>query len=290
MRPDQKKYTPALQASSRPAHNFFSPSGSFPPSLQSVPVALHTECRMLSPLAIGISAGAGAIAALGLAAGGFAYAARWPASHIFGNALLAPHRPGEIALTFDDGPNPLWTPHMLEILAKNNLHATFFLVGGFAQREPALVRQMVDAGHLIGNHSWSHIDLAIAKTSRIREELSRTCHELEQITGQPVRFFRPPFGSRRPAVWRIAREMGMQPVLWNAMTSDWNLTSSQTIADRLATKIDRLERRGLATTLVLHDGNHLNQTADRQYSAAALELLIARYAASHRFVTLDAWN
>ena len=73
---------------------------------------------MLSPLSIGISAGLGATAGLGLAAGGFAYAAMWPASQLFGPTLIAPPRPGELALTFDDGPNPAWTPHLLDILAR----------------------------------------------------------------------------------------------------------------------------------------------------------------------------
>jgi peptidoglycan/xylan/chitin deacetylase (PgdA/CDA1 family) len=244
---------------------------------------------MPSPLATEISATVGAIAALGLAAGGFAYAARWPASRIFGRALIAPRRPGELALTFDDGPNPLWTPRFLEILSRHNLRATFFLVGAFAQREPDLVRQIASAGHFVGNHSWSHPDLALASRDRIREELARTSQTLEKITGLPVRFFRPPFGSRRPSVLRIARDLGLQPVLWNAMTSDWSEPSSDRIAQRLAGKIDRLERRGRAATVVLHDGNHLNQSANRQPSVAALEQLIDRYRDSHRFVSLDEW-
>jgi peptidoglycan-N-acetylglucosamine deacetylase len=244
---------------------------------------------MSSPLATGISVTVGTIAALGLAAGGFAYAARWPASRIFGRPLIAPRRPGELALTFDDGPNPLWTPRLLEILSRRNLRATFFLVGAFAEREPALVRQITSAGHFVGNHSWSHPDLALASRDRIREELARTNQTLEQITGNPVRFFRPPFGSRRPYVLRVARDLGLQPVLWNAMTSDWSEPSADLIAQRLARKIDRLERRGYAATVVLHDGNHLDPEANRQPSAAALEQLIARYRDSHRFVTLDEW-
>jgi len=95
---------------------------------------------MFSPISIGITAGLGATAALGLAAGGCAYAAMWPASQIFGSTLIAPRRPGELALTFDDGPNPAWTPRLLDVLARSEVHATFFLVGRYAQAEPALVR------------------------------------------------------------------------------------------------------------------------------------------------------
>ena len=109
------------------------------------------------------------------------------------------------------------------------------------------------------------------------------------MTGAPVRFFRPPFGSRRPAVLRIARELGLQPVLWNAMTSDWSGIPADRIVERLAAKIDRLQRRGQAANIVLHDGGHLEPEANRKHSVAAAGLLAARYKQTHRFVTLDAW-
>lgn len=244
---------------------------------------------MLSPLSIGITAGLGATAALGLAAGGFAYAAMWPASQLFGPTLIAPPRPGELALTFDDGPNPVWTPRLLDVLARRNVHATFFLVGRYAQSEPALVRQIVAAGHQIGNHSWSHLNLALASARRIEDQLSRASQTLEQITGAPVRFFRPPFGARRPETLRIARRLGMIPVLWNAMTSDWKNPSPDAIARRLMRKIDSLTRSGNAANIVLHDGSHADPAADRAPSIAAAAQLITRYQPTHEFVTVAAW-
>jgi peptidoglycan/xylan/chitin deacetylase (PgdA/CDA1 family) len=245
---------------------------------------------MFSPLSIGISAGLGASAGLGLVAGGFAYAAMWPASQLFGSALIAPPRPDELALTFDDGPNPAWTPSLLDILARREVHATFFLVGRYAQAEPALVRQIVAAGHQIGSHSWSHLNLALASASRIEEQLSRTSETLEQITGAPVRYFRPPFGARRPETLRIARQLGLIPVLWNAMTSDWKNPSADAIAKRLMRKIDSLARRGHAANIVLHDGSHADPAADRAPSIAAAAQLIARYQPTHEFVTVAAWS
>ena len=245
---------------------------------------------MLTPWATGISAGLGAATALGLAAGGCAYAAMWPGSQLFGRTLIAPRRPGELALTFDDGPNPAWTPRLLEILASHDVRATFFLVGSHAQAEPELVRRIVAAGHLIGNHSWSHPNLALTPASRVKEELTRTSQTLEQITGAPVRYFRPPYGARRPAVLRLARSLGMTPVLWNAMTSDWKEPSSEAIAERLTRVIDRLERRGRTANIVLHDGSHRGLGANRWPSVAAAGQLIAHYKSMHRFVTLDAWN
>jgi len=237
-----------------------------------------------------IDIGTGAVAGLGLAWGGFVYAAKHPASRIFGRALVAPRRPGELALTFDDGPNPAWTPRLLDILAGHDVRATFFLVGSFAQAEPALVRRIAVAGHLIGNHSWSHPNLALKPAAKARDEMLRTQEALRQITGCPVRFFRPPFGARRPVVFRIARLLGLEPVLWNAMTSDWSEPSGDAIAQRLMRRIDRLGERGQAANIVLHDGSHLGPGANREPSVNAAWQLISKYKQSHRFVTLDAWG
>lgn len=241
---------------------------------------------MLSPLATEVSAAA----ALGLAAGGFAYASKWPGSRIFGEALIAPCRPGELALTFDDGPNPTWTPRLLDLLAGHGVKATFFVLGKHADAEHELVRRIATEGHLIGSHSWSHPNLALTAASRVREEMARSKQALEEISRVPVKFFRPPFGARRPMVLRAARELGMTPVLWNVMTSDWREPSAQKIAARLQRKIDRLERHGRAANIVLHDGSHLDAAADRKPSVAAVALLIQRTMAAHRFVTLDAWS
>jgi peptidoglycan/xylan/chitin deacetylase (PgdA/CDA1 family) len=245
---------------------------------------------MLSPLATGISVGLGAAAVLGLAAGGYAYAARWPASQLFGRTLIAPARPGELALTFDDGPNPACTARLLDILAQHGVHATFFLIGSFAHQLPDLVRRIVAAGHLIGNHSWSHPDLALTAARRVDEELTRTRDTLQQITGAPIRYFRPPFGARRPHVLRMATQLGMEPVTWNAMTNDWSEPSADAIAGQLIRKIDRLERQGRAANIVLHDGSHRGLGANRNPSINAAAQLLARFKPPHRFVTLDAWS
>jgi peptidoglycan-N-acetylglucosamine deacetylase len=245
---------------------------------------------MLSPLATGVYGGLGLLGVASLAVGGFEYAARWPTSQIFGRTLVAARRPGDLALTFDDGPNPAWTPRLLDILAADNVRATFFMVGRFAEAEKALARRVVEAGHLIGNHTWNHPDLSRTASSRIREELLRTSDTLAQILGQPIRYFRPPYGARRPVVLKTARAMGMVPVLWNAMTSDWKEPSADLIAQRLMRKIERNRSLGWATTIVLHDGRHAELGANRGPSVSAAGQLIARYRSNHHFVTVDAWS
>lgn len=259
-------------------------------TLAGAPLNAHTICGMLSGWETGLSIGLGALGGAGLGTGAFAYAALWPASQVFGWTLTAPPRPGELALTFDDGPNPAWTPRLLDILGTHGVQATFFLVGKYAQAEPELTRRIVEAGHLIGNHSWSHPNLALTKAARVEEELRTTRDTLQQITGKPVRFFRPPFGARRPRVLRTALELEMLPVLWNAMTDDWKEPSADRIAERIAKRIDHLDRIYWATNIVLHDGGHLRLGVDRGPSVAAAGQLLARYKHTHRFVTLERWD
>jgi peptidoglycan-N-acetylglucosamine deacetylase len=245
---------------------------------------------MLSPLSVSAYTGLGVIGAAALAVGGFQYASLWPTSQLFGRTLVAGREPRELALTFDDGPNPAWTPQLLDILAQNQVRATFFMVGRFAQAERELARRVLAAGHLIGNHSWSHPNLARTAAAQVREELSRTSDALAQILGQPVCYFRPPYGARRPVVLRTAREIGMIPVLWNAMTTDWRERSADRIAQRLEEMIGKNEHAGWATTIVLHDGRHSDLGADRGPSVNAAGLLIKRYRPTHRFVAVDAWS
>ena len=245
---------------------------------------------MLSPFTAGIYGLLGLAGATGLGVGGFAYASRWPTSQIFGRTLTAPRKPGELALTFDDGPNPAWTPRLLDLLAEHNVHATFFLIGRFAKVERELARRIADAGHLIGNHTWSHPDLSRLPDSNVLDELTRTNDLLAEITGKPMIYFRPPFGARRPYVLKLARQLGLVPVTWNAMTTDWNEPSADKISKNLVGKIETNQRRGYATNIVLHDGGSRGQGADRGPSITAAAQLLGRYHRTHTFVTLDAWS
>jgi len=111
-------------------------------------------------------------AVAGLAVGGWFYAALYPTSQIFGRVIIAGNDPGEIALTYDDGPNPLATPKLLETLAREDEKATFFLIGDWVRREPHLVREIATAGHAIGNHTMTHPWLSYCSSARVRTEIA----------------------------------------------------------------------------------------------------------------------
>jgi peptidoglycan-N-acetylglucosamine deacetylase len=236
---------------------------------------------------VGLAAGA---AVVGLAAGELFYASLWPTSQIFGRTLVAGDDPRDVALTFDDGPNDAATPLLLEVLARHDVRATFFVMGDFARQRPEIVREVVAAGHLLGNHTMSHPKLSMESAARVRQELADCSALLEDITGVAVRFFRPPFGARRPVVLRIAREMGLTPVMWNVTGYDWNPIGAEGILEKLRSGIVRNERRGRGSNLLLHDGGHRGMGAPRMDTVRAVERLVSRLdGTATQFVTVDAW-
>ncbi|HWB31592.1 MAG TPA: polysaccharide deacetylase family protein [Acidobacteriaceae bacterium] len=234
-----------------------------------------------------IAAGAGAI---GLATGGMLYASVWPTSQIYGRTLVAGSDPGEIALTFDDGPNDSATPALLEVLARYNVRATFFSIGGFVRERPDLLRAVAAAGHAIGNHTMTHPKLSFSSATQIRRELAECNAVLEDILGKPICLFRPPFGARRPVVLRIARELGLTPVMWNVTGYDWSPIGAEKILGKLEAGIARNRAAGQGSNLLLHDGGHLGIGAPRMDTVRAVERLLKSHMDGHAsFVTVDSW-
>jgi peptidoglycan/xylan/chitin deacetylase (PgdA/CDA1 family) len=227
----------------------------------------------------------------GVSAGAYAYAAQWPTSQVFGRTVLAGTDIHEIALTFDDGPNDPYTMQLLELLARWQIRATFFLMGSYVRQRPEIARAIHQAGHLLGNHTVSHPSLMWARPAHVREELIGCSAIIEDATGERVKWFRPPFGARRPDVLRTARELGLTPVMWNVTAYDWEATDPLALAARVKHVTLHNQKRRRGSNVLLHDGGHRQLGTDRSVTLAATGMLIESWAGSGlRFVTVDAWG
>jgi peptidoglycan/xylan/chitin deacetylase (PgdA/CDA1 family) len=187
----------------------------------------------------------------------------------------------QMALTYDDGPNDPHTLRLLEVLAKHSVHATFFLIGKYVKQRPDIVREILAAGHVVGNHTFTHPLLVFKSEAEVRQELFSCRETLQDATGEASNLFRPPFGGRRPAVLRVAREMGMEPVMWNVTGYDWNAPPAAVIERKVAKQV------GGGDVILLHDGGHKQMGADRSQTVIATERMIERYKAEGcEFVTI----
>jgi peptidoglycan/xylan/chitin deacetylase (PgdA/CDA1 family) len=188
----------------------------------------------------------------------------------------------KIALTYDDGPNDPHTLRLLDVLAKHSVHATFFMVGRYVRQRPDIARTVSAAGHVIGNHTFTHPLLIFKRAAEVRQEL-RDCHAaLTDCVGGHSNLFRPPFGGRRPAVLRIVRELGLEPVMWNVTGYDWNAPPAAAIEEKVSKQV-----RG-GDVVLLHDGGHKQMGADRSQTVLATDRLISRYKTEgYEFVTIS---
>ena len=224
--------------------------------------------------------------ALALAAGAAAFSAGYqsiaPTGQWFGRAFhRLPRGSKQIALTFDDGPNDPHTLHLLDVLSKYNVPATFFLIGRYVKQRPDLAGEIARRGNVIGNHTFTHSYLTFQSAARVREEIVACRNAIGESVGQHSNLFRPPWGARRPAVFRIVRDLGLEPVMWSVTGYDWNAPSS----DYIEQKVTRRIRGG--DVILLHDGGHAQFGADRSGTVAVVDRLIRRYqAAGYEFATI----
>lgn len=223
---------------------------------------------------------AGAAATVALTTAG--YQSMAPTGQWYGHTFSGlPRGSRQLALTYDDGPNEPHTLRLLEVLAKHDVHATFFLVGRYVQQQPAIVREIVTAGHVVGNHTFTHPLLTFKSAAEIRQQLSDCRSALEDAVGASSSLFRPPFGGRRPAVLRIARELGLETVMWNVTGFDWDAPPSEVIEQKVAKQI-----RG-GDVILLHDGGHKQVGADRSQTVLATDRLVTKYKSEgYEFVTI----
>lgn len=183
-----------------------------------------------------------------------------------------------IFLTFDDGPTSGGTPEILEILARHNVTATFFLVGEHVARHPSLSRSISESGHSIGNHSYSHIDAWKASSGLLEHDLSRSTGMLANLLGQSPRCMRPPFGRVTPAMVRWCKRNQQKLVLWDTMPPDFE---SGTTPQQVVRKMTRGIRPG--SVICLHDN-----PMSRRITPTALRIALPRMIdAGWQFATVD---
>ena len=177
----------------------------------------------------------------------------------------------KIAITFDDGPHPYYTEQLLDGLKERNVKATFFVTGEHAELHPDVIKRMKEEGHLIGNHTYSHIQLRSDNREEFRNQLVKTNEIIEEITGEEVEYVRPPYGS-----WdkQFETELNMIPVLWTLDPLDWCSTN---VAGITAKVISKAEENDI---ILMHDYYETSVTA-------ALEVVDELMEKGYVFVTVD---
>ena len=150
----------------------------------------------------------------------------------------------KIAITFDDGPHPVYTEKLLDGLKERDVKATFFVLGEKVKDYPDIIERMQEEGHIIGNHTYTHIQLRSSNREKFREELILTNQAISEITGQEVQYVRPPYGT-----WdkKLEEELNMFPVLWNVDPHDWCTGNADKVTKAI---VDKAKEN---STILLHD-------------------------------------
>ncbi len=175
-----------------------------------------------------------------------------------------------VALTFDDGPSPVWTPQVLEELKKANVKATFFMVGHHVQKYPDIARRVAREGHAIGNHGYAHSVILYYTPAEIEEEIKYTEHVIRETTGKTTALFRPPKAWLRNSTKEKIKAMGYEVVLWSRNSKDWVGFPHQHIVRYLAPRVCS------GDILLFHDSGNIfaREGGDRSETIRAIALLI----------------
>ena len=178
-------------------------------------------------------------------------------------------RQDHVALTLDDGPDHLSTPHFLALLERRGLRATFFLLGSMLARSPGLARDMAEAGHEIGVHGWYHSPLLLRGPRATYDDLARARDAVASATGRPPVLFRPPYGVMSTAAHAACRRLGMTPVLWTCWGEDWRRRATpRSVQDTVLRDL-----RG-GGTILLHDSDCTSATGSWRTTLRALPRIL----------------
>ena len=175
----------------------------------------------------------------------------------------------DVHLTFDDGPHPIATPKVLQVLKSRDIKATFFLLGQNAKKHPELVHEIQAEGHLIGNHSYTHNNLLFKNKNFVRTEIMRTKEMLEEIIGTHSHYFRPPYGYFDYSTLAVLRDLNLTCVLWNIDSKDYKPNSQINFAKRVVRKTQN------GSILLFHD-NTETSTVINDYLPEILDTMLQK--------------
>lgn len=215
----------------------------------------------------------------------FYYGAHRPGNNLFGQTVWSlSTKEKVIALTFDDGPNPIYTKQILDILRNHDVKATFFLLGENAERYPDIAKSVVQAGHVIGNHTFGHATLGLRLPSEIETEIKQAEEIILNVTGVKPVFFRPPRGHRNPFLFQVTKKMGYVVVGWSVDPKDWSRPTAEKITKRILTKIKP------GAIILFHDGSEKPEDKgfdDRSQTVATLPIILEELKSQgYRLVTI----
>ncbi|MGN0404898.1 MAG: polysaccharide deacetylase family protein [Bariatricus sp.] len=177
----------------------------------------------------------------------------------------------KIALTFDDGPHPSCTPLLLDGLKERGVKVTFFVIGVNVEQYPELVKREYEEGHIVGNHTYNHVEITRIDSEKAKEEIEKTSQAVERITGHPTEYMRPPFGA-----WQkdLELEMNVIPVLWTVDPLDWTTENEDEIVNKVVTDVQENDM------ILLHD-------CYKSSVNAALRIIDLLQKEGYEFVTVD---
>ncbi len=175
----------------------------------------------------------------------------------------------KVALTFDDGPNDVYTRQILDILKQNDIRATFFMVGKNVERYPDVAKEVAESGEVIGNHSYTHRNLIFDINPFVRKQITRTQNVIFDHTGIIPYLFRPPFGGDDPFTLHQTKKLGYVMVKWSVSSKDWEKPG----VDKIVNNVVKNTRNG--SIILMHDGDELRQNIDRSQTVEALPIIIS---------------
>jgi len=173
--------------------------------------------------------------------------------------------PKVVALTIDDGPSPTYTPQILRLLASYGITATFSMIGRNVAAYPSLAREVSAAGHMVVNHTWSHLNLPLLAPVALADQMTQASEVIQQATGYKPAMFRAPYGAWSPAVLAQCRQMGLTPLDWSVDPRDW----ARPGVSAIVANIMRNTRTG--SIILEHDGG-----GNRSQTVAALTYVLPR--------------